>query len=87
MLTFFCTLTFLILIPIDLAFNNHLLSKDLYIFTVLATTILLINMLAEINTGYLDYGHFVKDRIKIIKRHLRDGVLLDLVSVITVLVV
>jgi Ion transport protein len=87
MLTFFCTLTFLILIPIDLAFNNHLLSGDLYIFTVLASTILLLNMLAEMNTGYLDYGHFIKDRLKIMQRHLRDGVLFDLVAIVTVLVI
>lgn len=44
-------------------------------------------MLAELNTGYLDYGHFIKDRKKIIMRHLKSGVLMDLISILTVLII
>ncbi|CAD8052125.1 unnamed protein product [Paramecium primaurelia] len=76
-------LYFIILIPIDMVFEERLLySEKLIIITTLQTFLLIFDMFINFNTAYYQFGQIVSERSKIIHHNFSKGYGLDAFSVI-----
>ncbi|CAD8058871.1 unnamed protein product [Paramecium sonneborni] len=76
-------LYFIILIPIDMVFEERLLySEKLIIITTLQTLLLIVDMFINLNTAYYQFGQIVSERSKIIQHNFSKGYGLDAFSVI-----
>ncbi|CAD8048639.1 unnamed protein product [Paramecium primaurelia] len=76
-------LYFIILIPIDMVFEERLLySEKLIIITTLQTFLLIFDMFINFNTAYYQFGQIVSERSKIIQHNFSKGYGLDAFSVI-----
>jgi hypothetical protein len=69
---------FLTLIPVEIAFNNNLVSLTMFPFTLLFMIINLIDILIKFNTGFLHFGKFNTNRFSIFWRNVSQGVITDL---------
>lgn len=87
LLSFFCTAFLLIMIPIDLSYNKLLLSHDAFFLTMISSTVLFVNLIQEINTGFIENGLFVSDRARVIQYKLRSGCWIDFISILIVFLI
>ncbi|CAD8140691.1 unnamed protein product [Paramecium octaurelia] len=76
-------LYFIILIPIDMVFEERLLySEKLIIITTFQTILLILDMFINLNTAYYQFGQIVSERSRIIKHNFSKGYGLDAFSII-----
>lgn len=79
-------LYFLTLIPVEISFNNNIISFTLFEFTLLFMVLLFFDIAVKFNTGYLNYGKLNTNRFSIFSRRVNEGVITDLFSHIIVFV-
>lgn len=76
---------FFVSIPIDVSFNNGLLfRKNLYI-SITSIWFLFCDYIIKMNTIYYEFGKPVTDRSLIFARYLKNGFLIDGISICTLL--
>ncbi|CAK87680.1 unnamed protein product (macronuclear) [Paramecium tetraurelia] len=76
---------FFIMIPLELAFNNSIMYFQSIWLTVPFYLFLIIDYLMKMNTVYYEYGQPIIDRSLIFNNYLKQGLLIDGISLIVLL--
>ncbi|CAK66646.1 unnamed protein product (macronuclear) [Paramecium tetraurelia] len=79
----FSRIYFIILIPMDISFEQEFLySNELFILTVIMTILLMLDILLNLNTAYYQFGLIVNERSKIFNHVISKAYGCDAISVI-----
>ena len=79
------TVFFLIMIPIDLAFNTYLISSEAAGITIVFVIFLTFNYFVKMNTVYFENGQPIKDKGLIFLNYLKNGLIIDGVTILVLI--
>jgi len=68
---------FFVGIPLEITFNNNFILGNNYFLTIIAAIFMLFDYLFKFNTVYYQYGKPVIERSLIFHKYLRNGLIID----------